>query len=74
VKIRTEQGGGSEKQGFGAAKGLANPTFGRIIAQPTCTSKSNPMNNRSNGKSRLISVAVLRCAHEWHFGQKYIDL
>ena len=53
VKIGGEHGGGTEKQGFGVAKRLANPTAGRIMAQTTCTSQFNPVNNRSNGKSRI---------------------
>lgn len=58
MKIGGEHGDGTEKQGFDDAKWLANPTAGRRITQTTCTSQFNPMNNRSNGKSRLKPVIL----------------
>jgi len=42
LKISADQGGGSEKQGFGVEKGIAIPSDGRIIAKTTGKTKFAP--------------------------------
>jgi hypothetical protein len=52
VKIRAEQGGGSESRGFDVEKRVAKAIEGRITAK----TQFDTMNINSNGKSRISST------------------
>ena len=58
VKARAEHGGGSDKHGFGVAKLLAKPSDGRTIAKMTRKNQFNAVNDRLDGKSRLIGLPI----------------
>jgi hypothetical protein len=52
-RLPTQQGDGSEKQGFGIDKRLDKPSNGRKIAETANKTQFDTMNIKSNGKSRL---------------------